>query len=213
VLNIENFKLARKWVDQMAHFDMADWLYIHEDTPSLNGHDNLTEALRDGSIKPCGTVGCLGGTIEANLAYHNMIEYYRYDDGNDDDCNVDEFLGITDTEAHQLFYNARNYYSKKSLDDVTKEEVLSKLDEIIATGEFNGRSFDKEYLTNPDFEFWHNRLVCETEKLNISFEDDYSLDTYIAGKKLEEVIKNLQWQKDNYDSIDAIFDSAESDSA
>lgn len=143
-INIENFKKARQWVADEPYFDMRTYGLMAKlgemdgalallDKNPLTGHAcDFMSMIGSGADVPddCGTIQCLAGTITLKTRSPGQVV-------DNLETFAAQFLGLNEFESSTMFLTAF-YYGQDllALQDVTKEMVIARLDEIIEAGEF-----------------------------------------------------------------------------
>ena len=155
-LQLERLKIAAQWLFDTPekHFAMNTWVTFedgHEKDPYYLSlfEDYKSVDLDKGKLVECGSISCFAGTININLSsdpkmyglYSEILEQQEIPD-NWDSFDVLEdygiaakFLQLPMIIADRLFLHP-NFYQEDitNLEDISKNQVLAKLDKIIKKG-------------------------------------------------------------------------------
>jgi len=100
--------------------DIKDWYsWRHEDPSAVD----ILPGRRSDDPHKCGTSACLAGWLQLRFAKGRARSKMAFDYGVD-------FLGIDDEDAQSLFSEAE-FYGKDELYEVTVDDVITKLNEMI----------------------------------------------------------------------------------
>ena len=155
-LQLERLKIAAQWLFDTPekHFAMNTWVTFEAEDQRDPYYLSLFEEhksvdLDKGKLAECGSISCFSGTINVNLStdpkmyelYSEILEQQKVPDNWDsfdilEDCGIAaKFLQLPMIIADRLFLHHSFYQEDITyLDDISKNQVLAKLDKIINKG-------------------------------------------------------------------------------